>query len=292
MYIEIFTAGIAVMLTSLSGVLFMWHGFKNVIQKNLKFLVTFAMGVFGTTLFLMLSETMHLEASLGAVAIAAAVGALTLEVLQRLIPEAHHHHGADEGECCDHEHGDEHAVNKINPRRILLGDAAHNIGDGIMLVPAYLLSFHIGLSVTIGIILHEVVQEISEFFILKEAGYSTKRALISNLIVSSTIFIGIGISLFIATATEYMHLLIAFAAGGILYIIVRDLLPHTIERIKHSGGLAIHIAVFILGTIIMLSATNILPHSHELHDDELEHMHENDGHAQDMHEHHEEDHTH
>jgi len=266
MYIEIFTAGAAVMLTSLSGVVLMWHGFRGVIQKNLKFLVTFSMGVFGTALYLMLSETMQLQAGLGIVALAAAAGALALEILQRLIPEAHHHHGSDETECCSHEHGDAHdgqgssLTTRINPKRILLGDAIHNIGDGIMLVPAFFISFSAGVAITVGIILHELVQEISEFFILKEAGYSTKKALLSNLLASSTIFIGIAISLFITTATEYIHLLIAFAAGGILYIIIRDLLPHTIERIRHEGRVITHISLFVTGIIIMLLTANILPH--------------------------------
>ncbi len=258
MYIEVFTAGFAIMLVSLSGVLFMWHGLKDIMQRNLKFLVTFAMGVFSATLYLMLIETMHLNAKLGTVAIAAAAGALVLEVLQRLIPEAHHHHGSDEAECCEYDHGQQ--VSKINPNRILLGDAAHNIGDGIMLVPAYMLSFHVGLSVTVGIILHEIVQEISEFFILKEAGYSTKRALLSNFAVSSTIFIGIGISLLVANATDYSHLLIAFAAGALLYIIIRDLLPHTIERIRHEGKAVQHITILIIGATVMLLTAHILPH--------------------------------
>ncbi len=258
MYIEIFAAGFAIMLASLSGKLVMWGHLGHILQKNLKFLVTFAMGVFGATLYLMLSETLHLQAGLGPVALAAAAGALALEVLHRLLPEAHHHHGTDKSECCDHEHG--HTISTINPRRILLGDAAHNIGDGVMLVPAYLISLQVGLSVTLGILLHEVVQEISEFFILKEAGYSTKRALLSNLAVSSTIFIGIAASLFIATATAYIHLLIAFAAGGLFYIILRDLLPHTIERIKHEGKTTQHIILLVIGVSLMLLSAHILPH--------------------------------
>lgn len=290
MYLEIFIAGLLAMLLSLSGVIFVWKGFGSFVTKNLRFLVTFAMGVFTTTLFLMLQETVHLEASIATIAIAASLGALALEVLHRAIPEAHHHHGANKEECCEHEHEDEHGHmhTHINPRRVLLGDAAHNIGDGILIVPAFLISFHTGVAVTVGIILHELVQEISEFFILKEAGYSTRKALLSNLVVSSTIFIGIFASLLVANITSYVHMLIAFAAGGILYIIIRDLLPHTVGRIKHSGGALTHATTFVLGVVLMFGTVSVLPHSHDLHEEGDGHGHE---YATEHHEH-EDDHHH
>lgn len=284
------------MLMSLSGVLIMWHGFRDLIQKNLKFLVTFAMGVFVVTLYLLFKETTHLQGSIGMIALAAASGALFLEILQRVFPEAHHHHGADETECCDHAHGKE-GIPAISAHRVLFGDAIHNISDGIILVPAFLISFEVGLSITIAIMLHEVVQEISEFFILKEAGYTTKKALLSNLIVSSTIFLGIALSLLFISITEYVYILMAFAAGGILYIIMRDLLPHTIKRIKHEGKAIPHAFIFMLGVLIMLGTTHILPHSHELEGDVHDHeqhveeeSHDHDHHLEeDLHDH--EDHT-
>lgn len=268
MIIEIFAAAFLIMLASLSGVFFVWKGLGNFVQKHLRYLVTFAIGVFATTLFLMLRETLHLEAALPIVAVAAALGALALEVLQRLIPEAHHHHGADEQECCEHEDRFKHM---INPRRVLLGDAAHNIGDGILLVPAFLIDLHVGIAATVGILLHEFVQEVSEFFILKASGYSSKQALARNFAVSATILIGVGLSLYVAHIGDYVPLLIAFAAGGFLYIIIRDLLPHTLAHIRHSGGMLTHAFVLILGIAIMFATTLIIPHSHEHreHEDEF-----------------------
>jgi len=254
------------MLASLSGKAFTYGIFRNTIQKNLKFLITFALGVFVATLYLLFNEARELEASIVRIALAAGFGALMLEVLQRLIPDAHHHHGADEAECCNthecqsnHSHNDVHPGSKINPKRILLGDAVHNIADGILLVPAYLISLNAGIALTVGILLHEFVQETSEFFILKEAGYSTKRALISNFIVSGTILIGITISIMISTASSYAPLLVAFSIGALLYIILRDLLPHTIERVRHGGRATTHIMMLILGVSIMLAVAHVLP---------------------------------
>jgi len=255
----IISGAVVILLTSLSGKLVMWGALGNFLQKNLKFLITFALGVFSVTLYLVFGEARELQDSITSIALAAAFGALILEVIHHIIPESHHHHGADESECCDHEHQDAAKQSNINPLRVLIGDALHNIGDGIILVPAFLLSTSAGLTLAVGIIIHEFVQETSEFFILKEAGYSTKKALIANLIAQSTIFIGIFISIFTVNAGDYQAILVSMAMGALAYIIFRDLLPHTLERVRHGGKPFIHMAMFLVGVVIMITLASVLP---------------------------------
>jgi len=244
------------MLASLSGKLFTYGALGNFTKRNLKFLISFALGIFSVSLYLLFGEVIELSISTSTLIISIISGMILLETLQRLLPDAHHHHGANKNDCCNCDKQPEH---KINPRRILLGDALHNMGDGIVLVSAYLISFTTGLTLTIGILLHEFVQETSEFFILKEAGYSTKRALLSNFAVSTTIFIGILLSIFVATATTYTPVLMAVSIGALLYIIFRDLLPHTIERVRHGGRLITHITLFAIGVAIMLTIGTLIP---------------------------------
>ncbi len=261
MYLEILLSGVVIVLTSLSGKLVMWGTLGRYLQKHLKYLVTLALGVFSVTLYLMFGEVLELSTSWWQTSIALALGAVALEAVHRLLPDAHHHHGADRGECCEtcdcnktHTHS-----RKINPKRILLGDALHNIGDGVAIVSAYLISLEAGLVLTAGIFLHEFVQETSEFFILKEVGYSTKKALLSNLLVQSSIFIGIILTIIVSNTTTYTPLIIAFSVGALAYIILRDLLPHTLERIKHGGGLTKHLLAYTIGFIIMLAIASLLP---------------------------------
>jgi len=258
-YILIFTAGFFILLTSLSGKLVMWGALGNFLQKHMKFLVTFALGIFSATFILMFSEAREYNAPITQIALVAGVGALMLEILQRIIPDAHHHHGANKNECCQEHSHDAHTHKQINPKRILIGDAFHNIGDGLALVPAFLISFDAGLALALGIFLHEFVQETSEFFLLKEAGYSTRRALVSNFVVQSSIFVGIIIAIFAVETTPVAPHLIALSLGMLLYIILRDLLPHTAEQVRHGGKLWIHITLFMLGLALLLGLSQILP---------------------------------
>ena len=83
--------------------------------------------------------------------------------------------------------------------------------------------------------------------------------MVSNFIVSGTVLIGITVSIVLSTALSYAPLLMALSIGSLLYIILRDLLPHTIERVRHDGKMLTHIVMFILGISIMLAVASILP---------------------------------
>jgi zinc and cadmium transporter len=244
-----FVAAIIIMTASLSGIIFNSNRLGGWIEKKLGLLITFSLGVLGIiTLDLIRESFEHSEVLV--VLLAMVGGMLFLKIFSFIIPDAHHHHDINTG----------HSHSKIDARHILLGDAVHNITDGFLLVPAFLVSTQVGIATTLGILLHELVQEISEFFILKQAGYSTKEALIKNFLVSSTILLGVGLSLVLSSVETFEAPLIAFASGGFLYIIFRDLVPNTIETIKKNGKPHLHIGAVLLGIVIMISIKTFVPH--------------------------------
>jgi len=255
MQIIIFSA-LVIMLASLVGVVFAWKGFNHFLGKNRKYLVTFAIGVFVVVTYSLVKETFHLTESFSLAIGSILSGALLLYLASLFMP--HHHHDTDG--CCPDRH------NPLDARRILLGDAIHNVGDGILLVSAFFIDIRVGLIAAFGILLHELVQEIAEFFILKEAGYTTRKALIYNFLVSSTIFLGIVIGLFASFIPVVNVIFIGLASGGFLYILAADLVPHTIHSIKNSGNMKTHVFIGTLGVLAMLSVGLLVPHTHE-HDD-------------------------
>lgn len=248
-------SAVVIMFASLSGALFVGRSSAAWMKRNLKYLVTLSAGVFIAIVYGLLSEVVHKEGApwysvLGWIAL----GVVVVEILSRLIPKAHHHHGDHEG---DHLHG------RLEARRMLLGDAMHNIADGLLLVPAFMADVWLGIFTAFAIFAHELVQEISEFFVLKEAGYSDREALTRNFIVSGSIFIGIAVSV-LATSVEVLEVpLVCFAAGGFIYIIVRDLLPNTIAYTKKEKNSTLsHVAVGLLGILTMAFVSYIVPHEH------------------------------
>ena len=161
-------------------------------------------------------------------------------------------------------------------------------------MPAFAVSPILGLTVTVSILIHEVLQEISEFFVLKQAGYSTKRALLVNLLVSSSIFVGIGIGYFALATHELEGVLLALSAGFFFHVVLHDLLP---KRHEHQTTQVFieHLGVLVVGLLIMGGVAFAFGDSHS-HGDEIspdEHVHDADNHGHDHDAaHHEDQHIH
>lgn len=262
----VFIAAVCIMLASLAGVVFAGRHVSGILARNLKMLIAFAGGVFAVLAYSLFAEVLEMGISATALVVSALLGALFLETANRIIPRAHHHHDTTH----DHMHG------RIDARRMLLGDAVHNIGDGIILVPAFLAGPHIGIATAGAIFLHELVQEIAEFFVLREAGYSTRQALVRNFAVSATILIGVGVAFWAIFTTELETPLLAFAAGGFVYIIVRDFLPSIIRSVRGGSPLSHFIGAAAIGALLMGSVQALTPHTH--HHGEGGHSHEHNEH--------------
>lgn len=250
-------AGI-VMLVSLSGVLFSSTVLRSWMTRNLPYLGTFASGVFLLVVYHLLEETLHESSSVALASGAVLFGAALMQAFHHLFPGDHHHHDVDHG----------HSHSRIDGRRVLLSDAFHNIGDGVLLVATFMVSIPVGIAASIGIIIHELVQEISEFFVLKSSGYSTRRALTLNFFSSSTILLGVALAAFLASAETLALLFAGIAAGGFLVVIVQDLIPNMVDSIRKKGGAFKHLIALSLGIAVMMSIQTLLPH--EEHDNELE----------------------
>ncbi|MEZ4156658.1 MAG: ZIP family metal transporter [Candidatus Paceibacterota bacterium] len=262
---EILLVGFGIMLVSLSGVLFLGGLTQRWLSKNLPLLLSFSAGVFFLTAFDLVRESFELLSATFA-GLSVLGGYLLFLLLQRAIPESHHHHGADD---CDDSHNERSAL------RILLGDAIHNAGDGILLVPAFLASPALGFATSISIFAHEFLQEISEFFILKGAGYSTGKALARNFFASSTILVGIFLGFILQSLGEVQGVLLGVAAGGFLYIVFHDLILHRSTSLK-GKRFVFHVVAFLFGAVAILYIGSLFVHGHgvesDQHDQEILHL--------------------
>lgn len=108
----------------------------------------------------------------------------------------------------------------------LVGDAVHNLVDGMVIAAAYLGDVSLGLTATLAVLLHEVPQEIGDYGILLHAGLSRSRAIAWNLASAVSAFAGAVAVLLIGTRVAGVaDALVPAAAGGFLYIGAADLIP-------------------------------------------------------------------
>ena len=150
--------------------------------------------------------------------------------------------------CHDKEHLTKHTVGTLN----LIGDAIHNFLDGVLIAASFAAGPGLGIIATLAIALHEIPQEIGDFAVLIHSGFSRKRALVFNILVSFTCIAG-GILGYIAsrTVTTFANYLVPVAAGGFIYIAAADLIPD-LKHENSSKRIAAVIMTFLLGVLIMV----------------------------------------
>lgn len=250
--ISIILSSLVIMLASLIGVISVWKNIGKIIEKNLHFLVSFSAGVFMFITYHLGLETIEHADTVSSGLIWIFIGAIGIWLIFKILPSFHHHH--------DHE-GDDHTHSSIDVRKIIIGDGIHNIGDGILLTASFAVSTTLGVITTLSVFVHEIIQEISEFFVMKEAGYTTKKALLINFSVSGTILIGSIGSFFLLDTFEAIEIpLLGIAAGSFLMVVIQDLIPHSIKSASKQHILK-HIAWFAIGLILMIVLSLVTPHN-------------------------------
>ncbi|MCK4635266.1 MAG: ZIP family metal transporter [Candidatus Moranbacteria bacterium] len=242
-----------VITVSISGVFFIQKNLKKFLDKNLHYLISFSAGVFCLLSYEMFHEAEHILDNFKYAILSFATGFFGIFIITKILPQIHEHHDS----CCDHSH-----KNKIEAKKILIGDAFHNVGDGIILTTAFLTSLPLGLAVSLSVIIHEFLQEISEFFVLKEAGFSTKKALVYNFLVSLTIIIGVIIALLFSNLNSINGIIIGITSGIFFNTVIVDLIPHGFKKKKHSDSKLIHISLLFFGILFMFLILHSLEHSH------------------------------
>jgi zinc and cadmium transporter len=267
--LSIFLAAGLIMTVSLIGVVFAQGLARRWLEERLPYLISFSAGVFlvtaGGIALEVFELTDHWLLAIGFIT----GGYLAALGLQCLLPETHHHHDSD----CRAPHG--HSAQKI-----LIGDSLHNVTDGIILVSAFVVSPWLGVAVTVAILIHETLQELSEFFVLRQAGYSVRSALTLNLLSASTILIGVVLSLFALAKTNVEVLLLAFSAGFFLNVVLHDLVPRPFTTSRNARAKLEHLGLMVAGVVLMGGVSVLFSGGHEHSDHAEDH---NDAHESEHH---------
>ena len=156
-------------------------------------------------------------------------GLLAFFLLEKFAILRHSHHY--EGDGHSHEHGhDAHEAGKAG-WMILVGDGLHNFTDGILIAAAFLANPKLGLITGLAIIAHEIPQEIGDFIVLLNAGFTRKRAYVYNLISSLMAVIGGLLGYYtLGRVSGLIPYVLVIASSGFIYIAVSDLMPQMQRR--------------------------------------------------------------
>ncbi len=138
--------------------------------------------------------------------------------LERLALWRHSH-----GDCAAHEG---HHATVTAPLLILVGDAFHNFVDGILLAAAFIANPMLGVTTTVAIIAHEIPQEMGDFILLRNGGWSNVKAFVANAGSSLSSLLGGVFGYFMLSAAgNVLPYVLVIAASSFIYVALADLLP-------------------------------------------------------------------
>src|SRR3989339_702142 len=143
---------------------------EDLLKKLLLYMVSFSTGgLFGGALLHLLPEIVKEIGWTARVSAGVIAGILFSFIIEKFIHWRHCHHP-------EHINKKVHHFAYMN----LFGDAIHNFIDGMIISASYLVSIPIGIATTLAVILHEIPQEIGDFGVLLQGGFSKGRAILFN----------------------------------------------------------------------------------------------------------------
>ncbi len=213
--------------------------FSHKILKKITFvLIAFSAGtLLGGGLLHLLPEALDIIDAT-AVFLTAIIGFSLFFLVEKFL---HWHHCHNEEEDCPHPF----------TYLILFGDGVHNFLDGLAIAAAFLLDIRLGVITTLIIISHELPQELGNFAILIHGGIKKNKALLYNFLAQMTSVIGGILGYYLAEILNFKPYMLAFAAGGFIYIAASDLIPE-IKREGHLGKATSTYLLFLSGIVFMI----------------------------------------
>jgi len=231
--------------TLFSGVLGLLGGALLLFRKDFAikaspFLVSYAAGaLLSSAFFCLIPEAIGAGGSVSMYPFML-VGLLAFYFMERFFHWYHHH------EC-----GDEHCEKKAGAFTYMLvvGDSIHNFVDGVIIATTFMADFALGAVTTLAVLIHEIPQEIGDFGAMLHGGMRRGKVMLYNLASAVVSVIGAVLAYYFLQGVEFgVPYLLAFAAGGFIYIAGTDLIPETHKENRLSLSL-MHAAALVVGVL-------------------------------------------
>lgn len=228
----------------------------SVLGRIVRHLVSLSVGVLlGTALLHVLPEAFESDVDPHRLFMTLLGGLLFFFLLEKAELYRHgHHHEGDGHE--HHHHFDERQAGR-GGWSVLVGDSIHNFCDGIIIAAAFLADVQLGVVTAAAVIAHEIPQEVGDYIVLLNAGFSRRKALLYNALSGLASVVGGVLGYYIVGPWEalFPYLLVA-ASSSFVYVAVADLLPQLQQRLPLKSTLA-QIGWIAAGLALVLLAKSL-----------------------------------
>ena len=210
------------------------------------YFVSFAVGtLLGAAFLEIIPHAYELSRDLHQISLIVLIGILVFFILEKLLVWRHCHGS----HCENHSPVVNHDVKKGSI--LIIGDCFHNFIDGILIASAFIVDINLGLITALAIIVHEIPQEISNFSILINSGYSLSRTLLMNIVTGCAMILGAILAYFVLNDLEFLiPIILSFAASSMIYVAISDLIPSLHKKVEIKQTFQQTFSIF-LGVLII-----------------------------------------
>lgn len=230
-----------------------------VLGRLVRHLVSLSAGVLlGAALLHVLPEAFESQAGAQELFLTLLAGLLFFFLLEKVELYRHSHHHEGDGHH-HHHHFDAEQAGR-GGYSVLVGDSIHNFCDGVLIAAAFLADPKLGLLTALAVSLHEIPQEVGDYLVLINAGFSRRRALLFNALSGLAAVAGglLGYFLFEPFEAALPYLMVV-ASSCFIYVAVADLIPQMQRRLPWKDTVQ---QVLWIGAGLGLMAIASLGHSH------------------------------
>ncbi|MDH5447058.1 MAG: ZIP family metal transporter [Gammaproteobacteria bacterium] len=184
------------------------------------------------------------------------LGMLSFFILEKLVIWRHCHTTHCEAHT-PHEHHEAHN-HKVAGSMILIGDGLHNLVDGVLIAAAFMTDIHLGIVTSLAVATHEIPQEVGDFAVLLNNGFSRGKALLYNVLVSLTTLVGALLAYYsLSGMNQILPYVLAVAAASFIYVALSDLIPGLHKRTQMKATVQ-QVVLIVSGVLVIYLAHSTL----------------------------------
>jgi zinc and cadmium transporter len=229
-----------------------------VLSRLVRNLVSLSAGVLlGTALLHVLPEAFESGADAHSLFLTLLSGLLFFFLLEKAELYRHTHHHEGDGHHHHHDFDAEQAGR--GGWSVLVGDSIHNFCDGIIIAAAFLTDVNLGLVTSLAIVAHEIPQEVGDYIVLLNAGFSRAKALLYNALSGLAAVLGGVLGYFVVGPWEGLFpYLLVVASSSFIYVAVADLLPQLQKRLPWRD--TVSQLAWLAGGLVLITLVQRLLH--------------------------------
>ncbi|TAK86720.1 MAG: ZIP family metal transporter [Aquabacterium sp.] len=168
-----------------------------------------------------------------------------------------------------HEHDDHHHHHGFDAEQagrggwaVLVGDSIHNFCDGVLIAAAFLADPKLGWATAIAVVVHEIPQEVGDYIVLINAGFSRGKALLFNALSGLAAVVGGVLGYYLIKPWQgLLPYMMVIASSSFIYVAVADLIPQ-LQRRLNLRQTAVQIGWLVAGLAVIVVMTRVVMEHH------------------------------